>query len=84
MQLDLDDRLPDHLELDEPKISDGKGNRIVVGIGVAQRGKKLRRTGQYPSTLGTDQNCEMLHDVLLPFARAARFANGTSGSTNPG
>ena len=62
VQLDLDDRLPDHLELDEPEISDGKGNGIVIGVGVAQRGEELRCTGQYPLTFGTDQNCEMLHD----------------------
>jgi len=75
VQLDLDNRLPDHLELDEPEISDGEGNGIVIGVGVAQRSEELRCTGQYPLTFGTDQNCEMLHDSPPAACRESHPAN---------
>jgi len=75
VQLDLDNRLPDHLELNEPEISDGEGNGIVIGVWVAQRGEKLRCTGQYPLTLGTDKKCEMLHDTPPAACRESHPAN---------
>ena len=77
MQLDLDNRLADHLELDEPEISDAERNRVVIGIGIAQCRKKVRCSGQHPSTFGTDQNCEVLHAISPPALRRAARSRRT-------
>ena len=51
MQLDLDDRLVQDLELDETKIPDGIANSVIIGLGVTQRAQKLWAVGEIPNPL---------------------------------
>src|SRR5678815_2106278 len=73
MQLDLDDRLVQDLELDETKIPDGIANSVIIGLGVTQRAQKLWAVGKYPIPFRGDHHRQALHlSLSLPATRHRR------------
>jgi len=65
MQLDLGDRLPEDLEFHKTEVFHGARHGVVIRIGIAERREKLRRIGQKPLAIRSDQHRNALHRNLL-------------------
>jgi len=61
MQFDLDDGLMQHLELDEAQVLHREPDRIVVGVGIADRLEEFGAVGQQPIGVRRHQQCQAFH-----------------------
>ena len=64
VQLDLDDRLLDDLQLDETEIFDGEGNGVIIGRGIAQHREEFFGIRQHPTAVRGDQHRQPIHRSL--------------------
>jgi hypothetical protein len=78
MKLYLDYRVVEHLKLDETEIFYREGGGVVIGVGIAQCGKKLGTTLEHPLSLGRHQHAQALHEILASIGLEPRKFSGNA------
>jgi len=63
MQLDLGDQTIEHLKFHKAEVPDGEADRVVIGVGIAQRGVKFLAIRQHPFAVGGNQHRQLLHST---------------------